>query len=43
MKKGIKTFGKKGHQAAQKEMKELHDCILFKSILIENLSTVEKK
>jgi hypothetical protein len=41
--KEIKTFGKKGHQAAQQEMKQLHNCIIFKPILIEDLLTMKKK
>ena len=41
--KGIKTFGKKGHQVAQQEMKQMQNCIMFKPILISDLSTVEKR
>jgi hypothetical protein len=39
--KGIKDFGNKGHQAAHKEMKQLHNCIVFKPILVEVLTAVE--
>ena len=41
--KGIKAFGDKGHQAAHNEMKQLHDRIVFKPILIEELTTIEQK
>ena len=41
--KEIKTFGKKGHQAAQQEIKQLHNCIIFKPIFIEDLLTIEEK
>jgi hypothetical protein len=41
--KGIKDFGNKGHQAAHKEMKQLHNCIVFKPILVEVLTAVEWK
>jgi hypothetical protein len=32
--KGIKEFGNKGCQATHEEMKQLHNCILFKPIAI---------
>ena len=40
--KGIKEFGEKGHQAAREEMKQLHERIVFKPILIEELTNIEK-
>jgi hypothetical protein len=36
--KNIKVFGKKKCQAAHKELKQLHNHIVFKLILIENLT-----
>ena len=41
--KGIKEFGNKGYQAAHKEMKQLHNRIVFKPILIEELTSIEKR
>jgi hypothetical protein len=41
--KGIKEFGKKGCQVAHKKMKQLHNCIVFKPILIEELLAVERR
>jgi hypothetical protein len=41
--KSIKEFCDKGHQAAQEEMKQLHDCIVFKPIAIKELSTIKKR
>jgi hypothetical protein len=41
--KGIKEFGDKGCQAAHNKMKQLHNCIIFKLIAIEELSTIEKR
>jgi hypothetical protein len=41
--KGIKTFGEKRRQAAHEEMKQLHDCIVFKPIKVEELTAVEQR
>jgi hypothetical protein len=40
--KGIKAFGNKECQTVHEEMKQLHNCIVFKPILIEELTTVEQ-
>jgi hypothetical protein len=39
----MKKFREKGHQATQKEMKQLHECIVFKPILTEELTSIEKQ
>jgi hypothetical protein len=41
--KGIKEFGDKGCQAAHNEMKQLHNCIVFNPITIEELLTLERR
>ena len=32
LKKGLKKFGEKGHDAAHKEMKQLHDRVCFRPV-----------
>jgi hypothetical protein len=41
--KGIKAFGEKGRKAALEEMKQLHQRVVFRPILIEELSQVKKR
>ena len=41
--KGLKKFGEKGRKAAYKEMKQLHDRVVFKPIHIEELTELERK
>jgi hypothetical protein len=41
--KGLKKFGQKGRQAAFKEMKHLHDRMVFKPIRVEELLTTPEK
>jgi hypothetical protein len=41
--KGIKTFSKKGCQAAHKEMKQLHNRVVFKPIKVEELITIKRR
>ena len=41
--KGIKKFGSKGKQAAYKEMKQLHDRVVFTPIKVEKLTKLEKQ
>jgi hypothetical protein len=41
--KDIKAFGAGGHQAAHKEMKQLHDCNVFIPSLVEELTPTEKR
>ena len=41
--KGIKRFGMEAKRSAFKEMKQLHDRIVFKPVRIENLTELEKK
>ena len=41
--KGIKEFGNKGYQAAHKKIKQLHNRIVFKPILIEKLTSIKKR
>jgi hypothetical protein len=41
--KGLKKFGELGRQAAHKEMKQLHDRVVFKPILIKDMTVLEKK
>jgi hypothetical protein len=43
LKKGIKEFGKRGHKAAHKEMKQLQDRVVFIPIFIEQLTHIERK
>ena len=41
--KSIKEFGEKGCQAAHKEIKQLHNGIIFKPILIKNLWFIKRR
>jgi hypothetical protein len=41
--RGIKEFGDKGCQATHKEMKQLHNHIVFKLITIKELLMIEKR
>ena len=41
--KGLKKFGDHGKDAAQKEMKQLHDRIVFEPIIIAELTPLERK
>jgi hypothetical protein len=41
--KGIKAYGDKGCPATHELMKYLYNCIVFKSIAIEDLVTINKK
>ena len=43
LKKGIKTFGDRGKEAALKEMKQLHDRECFKPIKMDTLNPTERK
>ena len=43
LKKGIQKFGQKGTNAANKEMRQLHDRECFQPIMVESLSTTEKR
>ena len=43
LQKGLKKFGEKGYAAAHKEMKQLHDRVVFKPVHIEDLTPLEKK
>jgi hypothetical protein len=41
--KGLKKFGDHGKEAAQKEMKQLHDHVVFEPILIADMTPLERK
>jgi hypothetical protein len=41
--KSIKVLGDKGRPVPHKEIKQLHDCISFKLILIKELLSMEKR
>ena len=41
--KGLKKFGDRGRQAAFKEMKQLHDRVVFKPIIVSELTEQEKR
>jgi hypothetical protein len=41
--KGLKKFGDRGKDAAQKEMKQLHDRVVFEPILIADMTPLERK
>jgi hypothetical protein len=41
--KGLKKFGNRGKDAAQKEMKQLHNCVVFEPILIAEMTPWERK
>jgi hypothetical protein len=43
LKQGIKKFGKRGVAAAHKEMKQLHDRVVFEPISIAEMTVLEKK
>ena len=43
LKKGLKMFGDKGHEAAHKEIKQLHDRVCFQPINFDKLTPLEKK
>ena len=43
LKKGLKKFGEKGHQAAYKEMKQLHDRVCFEPINPNALTPQERR
>ena len=43
LKQGLKKFGKKGHDAAHKEMKQLHDRVCFRPINPNNMTPSERK
>jgi hypothetical protein len=43
LKKGIKVFGEKGEEAAYKEMKQLHDRVVFEPIKIHEMTPIERK
>jgi hypothetical protein len=40
---GLKHFGKKGYDAALGEIKQLHDCVVFKPMPVNELTQQEKK
>ena len=41
--KGLKKFGEKGRKAAFKEIKQLHDRIVFKPIHVSELTNLERR
>jgi hypothetical protein len=41
--KGLKKFGRKGREAAYKEMKQLHERVVFKPIKVAELTEQEKR
>jgi hypothetical protein len=43
LKQGIKKFGKQGIAAVHKEMKQIHDRVVFEPISIEEMTKLEKK
>jgi hypothetical protein len=43
LKRGVKEFGERGHKAAHKKMKQLHNRVVFIPILIEELTHVERR
>ena len=43
LKRGIKKFGIKGKQAAYKEIRQLHDRVVFKPVRVEDLTTLERR
>jgi hypothetical protein len=43
LKQGLKKFGEKGHTAASKDMKQLHDRAVFAPTLVSELTRLEKK
>jgi hypothetical protein len=40
---GLKKFGEQGRKAAHKEMKQLHDRVVFKPIHIKDMTALERK
>jgi hypothetical protein len=40
---GLKKFGEQGRKAAHKEMKQLHDRVVFKPIHIKDMTVLERK
>ena len=42
LKQGLKRFGAKGKRAAYKEVKQLHDRVVFRPIKVEELTRLEK-
>jgi hypothetical protein len=43
LKQGIKKFGKPGIEAVHKEMKQIHDRVIFEPIRIEEMTILERK
>ena len=43
LKRGIKKFGIKGKKAAYKEIRQLHDRVVFKPVRVEDLTTLERR
>jgi hypothetical protein len=43
LKQGIKKFGKQGIKAVHKEMKQIHDRVVFELISIEEMTKRERK
>ena len=43
LKQGIKKFGEQGKKAASKEMKQLHDRVVFEPIAVSDLTREEHK
>jgi hypothetical protein len=43
LKKGLKKYGKKGYDAAFGEMKQLHDCIAFHPVNVNDLTPQERQ
>jgi hypothetical protein len=43
LKQGIKKFGKQGIEAVHKEMKQIHDRVVFEPISIEEMTILERK
>jgi hypothetical protein len=41
--KGLKKFGEPGRKATHKEMKQLHDRVVFKPVHIKDMTALEKK
>jgi hypothetical protein len=41
--KGIKAFGADVHQAAHEKMQQVHDCVVFIPLLVEELTPIERK
>jgi hypothetical protein len=41
--KSIMAFGADGHQAAYEKIKQLHNCVVFIPLLVEELTPIEKR